>query len=66
MFRKQLLNKIYKYCNRQRLCEIVKCDETWIHYYEPRRKINNRMWLTKKGKCHVIAKRYKVQRKYYT
>lgn len=32
-------------------------DDTLIHYIEPQMKIDNNMWLTKKTKRPVIAKR---------
>lgn len=37
--------------------EIVTGDDTWLYYFEPQRKIDNMMWLTKKAKRPVIAKR---------
>ena len=32
-------------------------DETWVHYYEPVRKISNKIWATKHSKRPIIAKR---------
>ena len=26
---------------------VVTYDESWMHYFEPHRKISNRVWLTK-------------------
>ena len=32
----------------QKLCmNVVKYDESWMKYFEPHRKISNRVWLTK-------------------
>lgn len=42
---------------KRRLSDIVTGDETWTHYFEPQRIVDNNMWLTKKGKRPVKAKR---------
>lgn len=44
------LYKIYKKCNGRRPL-------TWVYYFEPQRKIDNKMWLTKKAKRRVKAKK---------
>lgn len=57
--------KIHKNCNiKRRLLEIVTCDETLIHLFEPQRKIDSKILLTKKTKCHVQQNDAKVQRMY--
>lgn len=54
--------KIYKNCNGRSLLEIVTGDETGIHYIKSQRKIDNKMFLTKK-QCPVIAKRFQSTKK---
>lgn len=49
------------YCVYQKLLQLG--DETWIHYFEPQRKIDHKMGLTKKAKRLVIAKRCKSTKK---
>ena len=47
-FAKKLLKMYPKYDCRQ-FSNVVTGDETWVHYFEPRRKINNKIWATKHG-----------------
>ena len=53
---KQLLKQFPKYNNRS-FANIITGDETWVHFYEPKRKIQNKIWATKGGKRLCIAKR---------
>ena len=53
---KQLLKQFPKYNNRS-FANIITGDETWVHFYEPKRKIQNKIWATKGGKRPYIAKR---------
>ena len=52
---KQLLKQLPKYNNRS-FANIITGDETWVHFYEPKRKIQNKIWATKGGKRPCIAK----------
>ena len=52
---KQLLKRFPKYNNRP-FANIITSDETWVHFYEPKRKIQNKIWATKGGKRPCIAK----------
>ena len=52
---KQLLKQFPKYNNRS-FANIITGDETWVHFYEPKRKIQNKIWATKRGKRPCIAK----------
>ena len=36
---------------------VVTGDETWVHYFEPVRKVSNKIWATKHSKRPIIAKR---------
>jgi hypothetical protein len=51
LFLKQFLNY-----NAQSLANVVTGDKTWIHFYEPKRKHQNKIWDTKSGKRPTIAK----------
>ena len=53
---KQLLKQFPKYNNRA-FANIVTGDETWVHFYEPRRKMQNKIWATKGSRRPCIAKR---------
>ena len=39
---------------------VVVGDESWIHYFEPHRKIRNRVWLIKNARMPCIASAKKV------
>lgn len=34
---------------KRRLSDIATGDETWTHYFEPQKIVDNKMWLTKKA-----------------
>ena len=53
---KKLLQMFPKYDKKQ-FANVVTGDETWVHYFEPIRKVSNKIWATKYGKRPIIAKR---------
>ena len=53
---KQLLKQFSKYNNRS-FANIITGNETWVHFYEPKRNTQNKIWATKGGKKPCIAKR---------
>jgi len=53
---KQLL-KLYPYFSKNRFADFITGDETWVHYFEPKRKSANRVWATKHARRPVKAKR---------
>ena len=53
---KQLLKQFPKY-NSRSFANIITGDETWVHFYEPKRKIQNKIWAPRGGKRPCIAKR---------
>ena len=59
---KSLLKMYPKYNNRL-FANIVTGDETWVHFYEPKRKHENKIWATKHMKRPCIAKRTMSVRK---
>ncbi|XP_062583452.1 uncharacterized protein LOC134245195 [Saccostrea cucullata] len=42
---------------------VVTGDETWVHYFQPQRKFDNKIWMTKQGKRPVIVKRCQSTKK---
>ena len=51
----KLLQMFPKYDKRQ-FANFVTGDETWIHYFEPVKKVSNKIWATKHSKRPIIAK----------
>ena len=52
---KKLLQMFTKYYKKQ-FANVIKGDETWVHYFEPVRKVSNKIWATKHSKRPIIAK----------
>ncbi|XP_060594912.1 histone-lysine N-methyltransferase SETMAR-like [Ruditapes philippinarum] len=53
---KKLLKMFPKY-NDRKFSNIVTGDESWFHFFEPTRKVNNKIWATKHTRRPCIAKR---------
>ena len=53
---KQLLKIFLKY-DEKKFANVVTGDETWVHYFEPVRKVSNKIWATKNSRRPVVAKR---------
>ena len=53
---KKLLQMFPKYDKKQ-FANVVTGDEPWVHYFEPVRKVSNKIWATKHSKRPIIAKR---------
>ena len=53
----QGLLKTYKGCNSQVISNLLTGDETWVHMFEPQRRVDNKQWKQKDKKCPCIAKR---------
>ena len=51
----KLLKRFPRY-DQNIFMNVVVVDESWIHYFEPHRKIINRVWLTKMQKGLVLPK----------
>ena len=43
--------------DKKQFTNVVTGDETWVHYFEPVRKVSNKIWVTKHSKRPIIAKR---------
>ena len=46
---KQLL-KIFPKYDEKKFANVVTSDETWVYYFEPVRKVTNKIWATKTTK----------------
>ncbi len=53
---KKLLKMFPKY-QRKQFSDIITGDETWVHFFEPTRKVSNKIWATKHCRRPSIAKR---------
>ena len=53
---KKLLQMFPKYDKKQ-FAKVVTGEETWVHCFEPVRKVSNKIWATKHSKRPIIAKR---------
>ena len=42
--------------DKKQFANVVTGDETWVHYFEPVRKVSNKIWATKHSKRLIIAK----------
>ena len=49
--------KLYPNFDKKKIANIVIGDETWIHFYEPQRKVKNKIWATKATRRPCIARR---------
>ena len=43
---------------KKQFANVVTGDETWVHYFEPVRKVSNKIWATKHSKRPIIVKRF--------
>ena len=50
------LLKMYQKYSKKAFDNIVTGDETWVYYFEPKRKLANRRWATKNARRPSIAK----------
>ena len=60
------LLQIYDGCDDKRLCEIVTGDETWISFFEPEGKENNKVWIGENRARPQIAHRSRSVKRVYT
>jgi hypothetical protein len=50
--------------NRQRFNNVITGDATWVNFFEPHRKIDNKIWATKKTlEGQQLQKEHQVSRK---
>ena len=48
--------KMFPKYDKKQFANVVTGDETWVHYFEPVRKVSNKVWATKHSKHPIIAK----------
>ena len=53
----------YKNRDPARLREVVTGDETWLYFFEPDNKLNNKMWLGENNERPVVARRSRSVRR---
>ena len=51
------LHQMFPNYDKKQFANVVTGDETWVHYFEPVRKVSNKIWATKHSKRPIIAKR---------
>ena len=59
----QELLKQYPKFDKRVFNSFVTGDETWVHFFEPKRKVNNKIWATKNAKRPCVAKRLQSSKK---
>ena len=58
---KKLL-KMYPKYSKKAFDNTVIGDETWVYYFEPKRKVANRIWATKMPDAQVLPNDYEVKK----
>lgn len=48
-----VLLKLYSKYTKKTFDNCVTGDETWVYYFEPKRKRSNIIWASKNAKCSV-------------
>ena len=51
------LLKTYKGCNSRVISNLLTGDKTWVHVFEPQRRVDNKQWKRNDKKCPCITKR---------
>lgn len=54
---------MYPSYNSRTFADFCTGDETWVHFFEPRRKINNKIWAGKQARRPCIARRLQSVKK---
>ena len=52
---RKLIKRFPRY-DQKLFMNVVTYDKSWMHYFEPHRKISNRVWLTKMQEGRVLPK----------
>jgi len=63
--RAKYLLKKYPKCNKKTFDNLVTGDETWVYFFETKRKCSNQFWATKNARRSSIAKRIRTVRKVF-
>ena len=54
---------MYPKFSQKSFTNLITGDETWVHYFEPKRKVSNKIWATKNARRPSIAKRTRTVKK---
>ena len=54
---KKKLLQMFQTCDKMQFGNVVTADEIWVYYFEPVRKVSNKIWATKHSRRPIIAKR---------
>ena len=60
---KKLL-QMFQTCDKKQFANVVTGDENWVYYFEPVRKLSNKIWASKHSRRPIIAKRSLSARKF--
>ena len=53
----QNLLQMFQTYDKKQFANVVTGDENWVYYFEPVRKVNNKIWATKHSRRPIIVKR---------
>ena len=48
---------MFQTCDKKQFGNVVTGDENWVYYFEPVRKVSNKIWATKQSRRPIIDKR---------
>lgn len=57
------LLKLYPKYSKNVFSTFVTGDQAWVHFFEPQRKVNNKIWATKNATRPCVAKRLQRTKK---
>ena len=60
---KKIRSKMYPEYSENASDDLVTSDETWVYYFEPKRKSSGRIWATRNARRPIIAQRTGTVRK---
>ena len=55
--------QMFQTCDKKQFANVVTGDENWIYYFEPVRKLSNKIWASKHSRRPIISKRSSSARK---
>ena len=50
--------QMFQTCDKKQFSNVVTCNENWVYYFEPVRKFNNKIWVSKHSRRPIIVKRF--------
>ena len=55
--------QMFQTCDKKQVANVVTGDKNWVYYFEPVRKLSNKIWVSKHSRRPIIAKRSLSARK---